>query len=252
VPPGVEEFPMDEQYFLDHYLTPSESHLDDRFRQPLPDIPGLVRQNEYIIQCQTGDTCSTNIIGVYQDDDRGLKLQEVYKNTQNRVSGNFVRLIGSMSLLAPGYPRTALDAAVINVNPVTGVSEGLTTRVMVHLPQATTAQHELFYRRLEQGAAAANLPYVARSVDHLPDFWGGFGYSESVGINLAAIRQLRNATWDAYRVILEETEARIPFDYQPFIEHMVFATAEREHELFARMGLAVPKEAQSAFFSVQV
>jgi hypothetical protein len=243
---------MDEQYFLDHYLTPSVSHLDDRFRQSLPDIPGLVGQSEYIIQCQTGDTCSTNVIGVYESAPSGLKLKEVYKNTQNRVSGNFVRLIGSMGLVAPGYPRVALDAAVINVSPVTGAAEALTTRVMVHLPQATSQQHELFYQNLELGAAAANIPYAAREVDHLPDFWGGFCYSESAGLNLEMIRQLRNITWESYRILLRETAPRYPFDYQPFIEHMVFNTAEREHELFARMGLSVPREAQSAFFSVQV
>jgi len=243
---------MDEQYFLDNYLTPSVGHLDSRFTQPLPDIPGLVKQNEYIIQCETGDTCSTNIIGVYESETVGLKLKEVYKNTQNRVNGNFVRLIGSMSLVALGYPRVALDAAVINVNPVTGKTEGLTTRVMIHLPQATPRQHEIFYQHLERGATAANIPYVTRLVEHLPDFWGGFAYSESAGVNLAAIRQLRDITWDAYRHVLEETDSQIPFDYQPFIEHMVFATAEREHQLFATMGLAVPKEAQSAFFSVQV
>jgi hypothetical protein len=243
---------MDEQFFLDHYLTPSASRLDSRFTHPLPDIPGLVKQNEYIIQCETGDTCSTNIIGVYESETVGLKLKEVYKNTQNRVSGNFVRLIGSMGLVAPGYPRVALDAAVINVSPVTGLSEALTTRIMIHLPQATPRQHELFYQNMERRATAANIPYVARQVDHLPDFWGGFCYSESAGINMVAIRQLRDITWDSYRIVLQQTEAQIPFDYQPFIEHMVFNTAEREHELFARMGLSVPKEAQSAFFSVQV
>lgn len=243
---------MHEQDFLDNFLTPSAGCLDSRFRQPLPEIPGLVKQNEYIIQCQTGDTCSTNIIGVYLNETSGLKLKEVYKNTQHRVSGNFVRLIGSMSLVAPGYPRLALDAAVINVNPVTGAPEDLNTRLMIHLPQATPAQHELFYRNLEQSATADDIPYATRRVEHLPDFWGGFGISQSGGINLEVIRRLRDISWGAYRILMQETEPKIPFDYQPFIEHLVFTTAEREHELFAKMGLEVPREAQSAFFSVQV
>ena len=71
---------MNEEQFLEHYLTPSEDHLDQRFRLPLPETPGLARQHEYIIQCRSGDTCSTNVIGVYGNADTGLKLKEVYKN----------------------------------------------------------------------------------------------------------------------------------------------------------------------------
>jgi hypothetical protein len=85
-----------------------------------------------------------------------------------------------------------------------------------------------------------------------PDFWGTIMVSETKGADFKTIPRIRELAWNAYRRVLEETRAKIPFDYRPFQEHMVFDTARREHISFGKSGMSVPIEAQAAFFSVTI
>ena len=76
--------------------------------------------------------------------------------------------------------------------------------------------------------------------------------AESKGADFDIIWKLREYAWSAYKLVIEQTKERIPFDYRPFQEHMVFDSAKREHLSFVRSGLSVPMEAQAASFSVMI
>ena len=76
--------------------------------------------------------------------------------------------------------------------------------------------------------------------------------AETKGVNLDMFRKLRDYAWSSYKRVIEQTKEKIPFDYRPLQEYMVFDTAKREHLMFKRMGLSVPEEAQAAFFSAMV
>ncbi len=96
---------MSEKDFITNYLQPSDNRLDRTFTHPLPpDIEGLKKCGDFIVQGELEDTFSTNIIRKYVSDTAGIKLVEVYKNTQNKVTGVFIRLVGTMSLVKNGYP----------------------------------------------------------------------------------------------------------------------------------------------------
>ena len=107
---------MNEKDFLENYLLPSDDRLGRTFTFPLPNIKGLKKCGDFIVQCEHEDTFSTNIIRKYESDILGVTVKEVYKNTQNKVTGAFVRLVGTMSIVKTGYPRLSLDAPISNVN----------------------------------------------------------------------------------------------------------------------------------------
>jgi len=243
---------MTEKDFLENYLWPSGDRLDRTFTFPLPNIEGLKKCGDFIVQCEHEDTFSTNIITKYESDTSGVILKEVYKNTQNKVTGFFGRLVGTMNIVKIGYPRLSLDAPISNVNPATGEREDLTTRVFICLPQADPEQRKIFSHSLSEQAKEAGISYQERELDHLPDFWGAIWMAESKGANLDIIRQLRDFAWNSYKRVIEETQERLPFDYRPFQEHMIFDVSKREHLSFEEKGLSVPIEAQAAFFSVTV
>ncbi len=176
----------------------------------------------------------------------------MYKNTQNKVTGVFVRLVGTMSLVKTGYPCFALDAAVSNVNLATGERGDIKTTVAIHLPQADPEQRKIFFDYLSEQAKEAGISYQERQSDAFPDFWGSVWVAPLKGAAFDIIRKLRDFAWSSYERLMEETEEKTPFDYRPFQEHMIFNTARREHLSFKRMGLSVAEEAQAAFFSVLV
>ncbi len=247
---------MNEKDFLENYLWPSGDRLDRTFTHPLPNIEGLKRCGDFIIQCQHEDTFSTNIITKYESDS-GIILKELYKNTQNKVTGAFVRLVGTISLVKNGYPRLSLDAPVTTAFPLTVKREDITakditTRVFILLPQADPEQRKILFDHLNEQAKEAGISLQEREAPELTDFWGTIRMIESKGINLDMIRQLREYAWSSYKRLIEQTKERIPFDYRPLQEHMVFDTARREHLSFKSKGLSVPIEAQAAFFSVTV
>ena len=243
---------MDEKDFLDNYLWPSDDKLDRRFTFPLPPIPGLKKCGDFIVQCRHEDTFSTNIITKYENDALGITVKELYKNTQNEVTGVFVRLVGGMNVVKNGYPRYSLDAPILNVNSATGEREDVKTRMSITLPQADARQREIFFGHLSEQAMAAGISVTSRQVDNAPAFWGPSLIAESKGVNLDMFRKLRDYAWSAYERVIGETKAVIPFDYRPLQEHMVFTVSKREHLMFKKMGMSVPIEAQAAFFNVLV
>lgn len=243
---------MDEAAFISDYLQPSTVRLDRRFTHPLPDIPGLTEAGQFIIQAELENTYSINIIRKYFSAPAGLRLVEVYKNTQNRVTGNFVRLVGTLSLVREGYPFMLLDAAIRNVSNVTGQREELNTRVAIHLPQADPAQRRIFFDHIEEIAGEELIDHQSLQPDTVPPFWGPVWLAQAGGVSFDLIRSLRDTACHTYRHVIVETPGRNPFDYRPLQEHNFFATSRREHHTFQKMGLSVPTEAQAAFFSIMV
>lgn len=243
---------MNEKDFLENYLWPSDDRLDRTFTHPLPSIEGLKKCGDFIVQGELEDTFSTNIVTKYESDVTGVVFKEVYKNSQNKVTGVFVRLVGTMSLVKPGYPCLSLDAAVSNVNLSTGEREDIKTTVAIHLPQADPEQRKKAFESFSEQAKEAGVSSQERRSDALPDFWGTVWVAQSKGVDFDIIQKLRERAWIFYKRLMEETEEKTPFDYRPFQEYMVFNTARREHLSFKKMGLSVAVEAQAAFFSVLV
>ncbi len=243
---------MNEKDFLENYLWPSDDRLDRTFTFPLPNIESLRKCGDFIVQCEHEDTFSTNIMTKYESDIWGVTLKEVYKNTQNKVTGSFVRLVGTMNIVKNGYPRVSLDAPITNVNLVTAEKEDLTTRVFIMLPQADPEQRKIFFDHLTEQAKEAGISCQERQVGVLPEFWGTIMVSESKGVNLDTISRIRDIAWNSYKRVIEQTKEKTPFDYRTFQEYMIFDTARRENRSFGEKGLSVPIEAQAAFFSVSV
>jgi len=250
---------MNEKDFLEKYLWPSDDRLDRTFAHPLPNIEGLKKCGDFIVQCELEDTFSTNIITKYISDTLGVRLVDVHKNSQNKVTGIFVRLVGSLSVVKAGYPFLLLDAPISNVRLAIAEEEtkditagDMTTTVFILLPQADPEQRKVFFDHLSKQAKESGIPYREREVGFSPDLWGIVWMAESKGANLDMIRELREHAWSSYKSVIEQTKEKIPFDYRPFQEHMVFDTARRENLSFNSKGLSVPVEAQAAFFSVMV
>jgi hypothetical protein len=243
---------MSEKDFLDKYLWPSSDRLDRTFTHPLPEIEGLQKCGDFIVQCEHEDTFSTNIMAKYESAVEAIRLVEVYKCTQNIVTGTFVRLVGTMSVVKQGYPFLLLDASIRNVNMVTGEREDIATRIAIHLPQADSEQRQIFFPHLSEQAKDGGIAYRDMSVDQLPDFWGTIWLGEANGVNLDMIHKVRDYAWSSYKGIMEKTERKAPFDYSPFQKQMIFNVSGLEHETFRKMGLSVPVESQAAFFSVQI
>ncbi len=243
---------MNEKDFLEKYLWPSDDRLDRTFTHPLPNIEGLKKCGDFIVQCELEDTFSTNIITKYESDISGVRLVEVYKNTQNKVTGVFVRLVGTISLVKTGYPFLLLDAVVSNVSILTSEREDIATRVVIHLPQVDPEQRRIILNSFSEQAEEGGLSYSERQLDTVPDYWGPIWVAESKGINFDMIRELREHAWSCYKGLMERTKEKTSFDYKPTQENMIFGTAGREHLSFKRKGLSVPVEVQAAFFSVLV
>jgi hypothetical protein len=241
---------MNQEEFLNEYLWPSNDRLDRSFTHTLPNIDGLKKYGDFIIQSECEDTFSTNIISEYKSDTLGVILKDVYKNTQNKVTLFFIRLVGTMSIVKTGYPFLLLDTSVRNVSLLTGEREDIMTRVYITLPQADLEQRDIFFNHLNAQAQEASLSYSERKSDAAPDSWGPTGIGESKGVDLDMIRCLRDYSWGSYKRVIDKTKEKIPFDYKPIKENAIFNVAGREHSLFRKIGLSVPIEAQAAFFSV--
>ena len=249
---------MNEKDFLENYLWPSGNKLNKTFTHTVPDIEGLKKCGDFIVQSEVGDSFSTNILTKYVSDTLGVKLIDVSKNSQNKVTGVFVRLVGTMSLVKNGYPFLVLDAPISNVSLQISEEveivkvEDIATTVFVLLPQADPEQRKIFSNSFSELAKEAGISYSEREVTQLADFWGMVWMVESKGIDFDIIQKVRDIAWSAYKRVIDETKAKLPFDYRPFQEHMIFDTAQREHLSFGRKGISVPVEAQAAFFSVMV
>jgi hypothetical protein len=243
---------MNENDFIDNYLWLSDDKLDRTFTHPLPDIEGLKKCGDFIVQSEHEGTFSTNIMTKYVSDTLGVRLVEVYKNNQNKVTGTFLRLVGTMVLVKDGYPRVSIDAPIANVNVRTGEREDITTRAYISLNLADDEQKRMFFGYLREQAKAAGISYVETVPETKSDFAGLRWMAEAKGVNLDMIRQLRHYLWNSYKRVLDETKERLPFDYRPWQEYMIFDVSKRENLMFKGMGLTVPVEAQAAFFSVLV
>jgi hypothetical protein len=243
---------MKENNFIENYLEPSSDRFDRIFTHPLPQIEGLKKCGDFIIQCELDDTFSTNIVTKYENEISRVRLIEVYKCTQDKITGIFVRLMGTFSLVKDGYPRLSLDAGISNVSPFTTEKEDITTRVSLGLPQATFEQMEILFLSLSELAKKDGISHREREANSVPEFWGKRWTAEIKGVNFDVISKLREHAWSAYRNVIEQTKANIPFDYRPMQEFMIFDISKREHLMFKRMGLSVPVEVQAAFFSVMV
>jgi len=243
---------MNEKDFLENYLWPSESRLNTAFTHPLPKIEGLKKCGALIVQGEHEDTFQTSIITKYESETVGVRLIEIYKNTQNKVTGVFYRLVGGISLVKSGYPMLRLGAGVSNVNMFTGERADLATRVTVHLPQADPEQRKKAFQSVSNQAKEAGIVLTDVVTSQLPAFYGSVLVAESKGANLDIIRKMREYAWNSYKVLIEETKGKVPFDYRPFQEQTIFHGSKSEHLAFKKMGLSVPVEAQAAVFSVDV
>ena len=241
---------MENDNFLNNYLKPSEDGLDRTFIFPLPDIPGLEACGEFIVQGHQDNTYSTNIIFKYVNDEAGIRVVEVYKNSQDQLKGIFIRLVGTMAMMKKGYPCLFLDAAVSNVSPLTAQQEDISTRVAIHMPQAMPEERKTFLEDLSARAEEADIDFSQREVDVLPGFWGPIWSTRSEGINNIRIKNLRDMAWTVYATFCDRIEYKPDFNYRPMQEQMVFNNSTSEYQLFKRMGLSVPSEAQAAFFSI--
>lgn len=240
---------MDTECLLKDYILPSEARFNEQFRLPLPPIPDLTKTGDFIVQGQMADTCSTNIIAKYENQD-GIRFVEVYKNTENSSTGVFIRLVGSISLVKRGYPFAILDAAVSNVSPLTFQKEDITTRIAVHFPQADGAMRDLFFTSLTKEAEAADVFSAMHESPALPSFWGAFWSASLSGIAFDNISAVRDIVWHAYDTCCRTFAPQVNFDYSPALGQIVFKNARAEHHIFKKMGLSVAIEAQSAFFSI--
>jgi len=238
-----------ENDFLENYLTPSGVNLNKVFTYPLPNIEGLANAGNIIIQGELEDTYSTNIITKYRSESLDVNLVEVYKCTQNKKTGNFVRLVGSGSILKNGYPPLLIDAPILNVDFFTGESTDLQTRMIFNLPLANhTGKKEFFSSFVHKAAQEGVIVEESDTTGNLPSFWGKLLRCKWDGVDLTMMRKLRDHAWKCYEGFIGSVPAEIPFDYQPVQEFLVFEQAEREHYIFKKFGLSVPVEAQGAFF----
>jgi len=240
---------MDNEKFIKDYVRPSAEGLNRKFTLPLPDST-LEQTGEFIVQSHCESTYSTNVITRYEHPVDGIRLVEVYKNSQNMDSGKFVRLVGTMALLKRGYPFLFLDAAVSNIKMQTGEAADLGTRLAIHMPQAAETGREALMENLSRQADAAKLPCGTVTIDALPPFWGPLWHVRRDGLDLDAITQLRGFAWKAYLQYCAQTAAVEDFDYLPVQQQMVIKNAKAEYGQFVRMDLDVPAEVQAAFFSV--
>ena len=243
---------MNEEDFVKNYLQPSDSRLDRTFTHPLPPIEELRKCGDFIVQGELEETFSTNIITKYVSKSLGIKLVEVYKNTQNKKTGTLVRLVVTLSLVKTGYPILLLDAGITNLSPITTEREEITTRVVLHLPLAEAEERKIFFDGVSEKAQDDGISYREWEPDSLPVFWGPIWLGESEGVDLDMIRQLRDYAWVSYKQFAEQIKEKSPFDYKPVQEYMIFEASRSEHLMFKKMGLSVSAEAQAAFFSVMV
>jgi hypothetical protein len=241
---------LENDNFLNNYLKPTKNGLDRTFTIPLPDIPGLEECSEFIVQGHQDNTYSTNIMFKYVNDEAGIRIVEVYKNSQDKIKGIFIRLVGTMAMMKNGYPCLFLDAAVSNVSPLTARQEDISTRVAIHMPQADPEERKTFLEDLSTQAKRAGIDFSQRKVDALPDFWGPIWSTRTEGIDYTRIKDLRDMTWAAYDAFCDRIKHKSDFNYRPMQEQMVFYNSTSEYQLFQRMGLSVPSEAQAAFFSI--
>jgi hypothetical protein len=241
---------MDEKKFVENYLKPSDDLFDDTYKHPLPPIDGLKKGSQFIVQGKLGKTFSTNIIDKYESESTGIKLIDVYKCSQHMEDGQFVRLVGTMRVAKSGYPMAFLDAAVTNMSPFTQEREPITTRVLIHMPQATDAQREAVFEKLSGLADGAGVVHKEVKNPHMPDFWGPIWLAESKKLDMPLIELIRNGLGEAYVALAAGTEPDASIDYKLVKDQMIHTTAKNEHMLFAKMGLTVDLEAQAAFFSV--
>ncbi len=243
---------MENNNFLENYLKPSEDGLNRTFTLPLPDISGLKKCGEYIVQGKLDNTCSTNIISKHVSETEGVRLIEVYKNTEDKEKGIFIRLVGTLSLLKKGYPFLFLDAAISNVSPRTAQQEKISTRVALHMPQADAAKRDIFFNYISEKADSQNISYKSSTISALPDFWGPIWSSGKPGIAPDMIKTLRDMAWASYENFFSQTEPAKNPDYLPVQNQMAFKNSSAEYHLFKKMGLSVTAEVQAAFFSVMV
>ena len=243
---------MNEKDFLENYLWPSESRLNTTFTHPLPNLEGLKKCGVFIVQSELEETFTPTIITKYVSDTLGVRLVEAYRSTHHKDGGVFVRPVGTISLVKMGYPFLLLDAGVVNVNLLTAEREDLKTTVRISLPQADHEQMEMFFSHFNEQANKAGIYGKEMQFDATPDFYGPMWRIEAKGLNLDMIRQLRDYAWNSYKSLIEQTREKTPFDYKLLQEHMIFDAARLEERLFKRIGLSVPVEAYSAFFSVML
>ena len=241
---------MDKKDFLENFLQPSGANLNQGFTHPLPDIEGLTERGCFIIQSELEDTFSTNIIRKYVSDISGVIVKEVYKNTQNKKTGAFVRLVGTIGYVKNGYPRLVVDAPISNVKLLSGERNDLETKVYIVFPQANAEQKRLVFQKVQEQVEKDGISLIERKSGTEPDNPPSTCFAESDGIDFSLIEKLRNHAWQAYKYLIQQTEPQKNFDYKPMLHERIFNTSRKEALSFSNKGLSVPAEVQAAFFSV--
>lgn len=239
---------MNEKDFVINYLQPSDSKLDRTFTYPLPNIEGLKNAGDMIVQGEHEKTFSTNIMTKHVSETLDVNVVEVYKNTQNKDTGNFIRLVGSTCFVKNRYPPLFIDSPILNLDFRTGNPTDINTTMVFHMPLATKTQRFDFFECLKGKALNEDIELMEiTTAGRLPDFWGNMLRGGWNGVDLKMMQKLRDHAWNCYEELTEQTDA-VPIDYTPAQELLVFHQAESEHHTFAKFGLSVPVEVQGAFF----
>lgn len=234
--------------FIKNYIWPTDATVNKHYTYPLPD--SFAKTADFIIQSEVGDSFSTNIIRTCMNDD-GVYVNETYKNSQNTVTGKFVRLNGSTSAVKYGYPSLRTDFPIINVNTATGDIVPINSFATLMLPQGSQEQWDIFFTcladKIEEAGMARPTPIVNPT---LPPWWGPLVMVRWNGIDIEKSQMLRDITLSCYEEVLNQTDSVQDFDYRPLQERMIFDQAKSERHLFADiLGIDVPAAIQQAFFA---
>ncbi len=239
----------DTNSFINQFIQPVSGEFNRDFALLLPRIPEIVHTEDVILQGQKSGTVSTNLIKKYKAGNR-IRLVEVYKNTEDREKQIFIRLVGTFFAVKTGYPFFVLDAAVSNLNFLSGQKEDTSTRIAVHFPQAMEKHQNLFFGNLDAIAMNSGISSTRRKAPSLPEFWGDFWSIQFQGIDLNRISEIRNAAWKSYERLCSSIPSTPDFDYTEAQHQMVFKNSSAESRFFGKMGLSVAPETQAAFFSI--
>ena len=246
----IESVGMKTQDFIDGFIPPGGAELAERFMVPLPAVDGLTLQYRFRLQACRGDIWSAAQVDAYRGLDGALRLVDVYRNTQHRRSGLFVRLVGTMGLIVRGCPFVFLEATVSNVSPVTAAAEPLTTRVVAHFPQAAEAVRWELFDALRTAAAGCRGECREVSAPTLPAFWGPLLVVTVPGLKSVLIRDVRRRLARWYCASVTEMLQDAAPDYRAVQDQMIYCSSRAETRMFARMGLDLPCAAQAALFTI--
>lgn len=234
--------------FIKNYIRPIDAKVNNNYTYPLPE--GYTKTSDMIIQAEVGDCFSTNILSTHENA-AGINVGVTYKNSQNKVTGKFIRLNGTASAVKYGYPSLRTDFPILNVNTKTGEIIPIYSFCVMMLPQASAEQFDVFFDCIsEKITALGMIPPTPASNPTLPVWWGPIVNIKWDGIDIDKSKTFRDIALSCYEDVVAQTDEVPDFDYRPLQERMIFDQSKSERHLFADiLGIDVPVAAQRAFFA---